>query len=114
MGMACMKNPFIKITKSSRGTGFDHARMARVGVLNPGGITGELAMLGVSQFRSASIKAETICSMWEITQEQALTILDRFHDAQKHFGDLIVKHLERTAPSRVSSLPLFREFDSKF
>merc|ERR1712190_110006 len=71
-------------------------------------------MLGVSQFRSASIKAETICSMWEITQEQALTILDRFPDAQKHFGDLIVKHLERTAPSRVSSLPLFRAFDSKF
>ena len=34
-------------------------------------------MLGVMLVRSATIEAETICSMWEITQEQALIILER-------------------------------------
>merc|ERR1719421_2235968 len=77
---------------------FDRAKASRVGTLHPGSITGELAMLGVSTVRSATIEAETICSMWEITQEKALVILDRFPDAQKRFSELIVKHLERTVP----------------
>jgi len=88
--------------------------ITRVGVLSPGGISGELAMLGVSPQRSATIKADQICSMWEITQEKALVILDRFPDAQKYFADVVAQHLERTAPARVSSLPLFRAFDAKF
>jgi len=52
--------------------------------------------------------------MWEITQERALSILDRFPDAQKKFSDLIVKHLERTVPGRMQSLPLLKNFDRKF
>mmetsp|Transcript_100022 Transcript_100022/g.173584 ORF Transcript_100022/g.173584 Transcript_100022/m.173584 type:complete len:1371 (+) Transcript_100022:74-4186(+) len=93
---------------------FDKRCFSRVGTLHAGSISGELAMLGVSLIRSATIEAETICSMWEITQDKALTILERFPDAQRHFGELIVKHLERTVPARILSLQLFRGFDRKF
>lgn len=88
--------------------------MSRIGVLTPGSISGELAMLGVSLIRSATIEAVTICSMWEITQEEALAILERYHDAQHHFAQIIVDHLERTVPSRMLHMPLFKAFDRKF
>merc|ERR1712096_592814 len=45
------------------------ASMTRIGVLTAGSISGELAMLGVSQVRSATIEAETICCMWEISHD---------------------------------------------
>lgn len=93
---------------------FKKKSMSRIGVLTAGSISGELAMLGVSTIRSATIEASTICSMWEITQEKALSILECFPDAQKHFADIIVTHLERTVPARILSLPLFRGFDRKF
>jgi len=88
--------------------------LSRIGMLTAGSISGELAMLGVSLIRSATIEAQTICSMWEITQDKALAILERFHDAQNHFANLIVEHLERTVPARILSSPLFRGFDRKF
>lgn len=97
----------------SRRSRIDRNSMSRVGTLHAGSITGELAMLGVSQVRSATIVAETICSMWEVTQERALTILECFPDAQKHFSLLIVKHLERTVPARFTALPMLRGFDRK-
>lgn len=71
-------------------------------------------MLGVAQVRSATIYAETICSMWEIAQEEALPIINRHPDAQEYFVSVIVDHLERTVPQRISSLSLFRGFDRKF
>jgi len=92
----------------------DRRMMSRVGTLHTGSITGELAMLGVSLVRSATIEAETICSMWEISQEKALEILERFPQAQKRFSELVVKHLERTVPARVLSLPLVKGFDRNF
>merc|ERR1719326_809093 len=92
----------------------DRKTMSRVGTLHAGSITGELAMLGVSLIRSATIEAQTICSMWEITQEKALAILERYPDAQMHFAHIIVEHLERTVPARILSTPLFRGFDRKF
>ena len=52
--------------------------MIRVGHLAAGAIAGELAMLGISQTRSASIQAATLCVFWEVTQERAMIILDRF------------------------------------
>jgi len=88
--------------------------VSRVGSLTGGSVGGELAMLGVSQTRSATIEAETICSMWEIAQEEALPIIERFPDAMKHFANIIVEHLERTVPTRILSIPLFRGFDRKF
>eukprot|EP00438_Fugacium_kawagutii_P000643 Skav215313 [mRNA] locus=scaffold2444:89308:98971:+ [translate_table: standard] len=53
-------------------------QMIRVGHLAAGAIAGELAMLGISQTRSASIQAATLCVFWEVTQERAMMILDRF------------------------------------
>merc|ERR1712107_864577 len=78
-----------------------------------GMISGELAMLGVSNIRSATIEADTICTMWEVTQEKGMTILREFQDARKHFSDIIVKHLERTVPGRLLNHPLFKCFDRK-
>jgi len=98
----------------SRKPKLDHRGMSRVGTLHAGSITGELAMLGVMLVRSATIEAETICSMWEITQEQALIILERFPEAQKRFSELVVKHLDRTVPARLQQLNLLRGFERKF
>jgi CRP-like cAMP-binding protein len=86
---------------------------ARVGTLHAGSITGELAMLGVLTVRSATIEAEHICSMWEIPQDKALALLERYPDARQKFQELIIKHLERTVPARVSQLKLFKDFDRK-
>jgi len=71
-------------------------------------------MLGISQFRSATIKAETLCSMWEITQENALSILSAFPEANRQFTNIVLNRLERTAPPRVLHLPIFQDFDRKF
>jgi CRP-like cAMP-binding protein len=88
--------------------------LVRIGVLTAGSISGELAMLGVSPIRSATIEAQTLCAMWEIPQEKALVMLDRFPDAQNHFANIIVQHLERTVPARILSTQLFDNFDRKF
>ena len=47
--------------------------MTRVSHLSPGAICGELAMLGITPTRSATILAGTLCIMWEVTQ--ALTAI---------------------------------------
>jgi len=93
--------------------GRDVGTLSRVGTLKAGAISGELAMMGVSQIRSATIEADTICSMWEITQETGMAILQRYPDAQKHFKTIILAHLERTVPARILPLPMFRHFDRK-
>eukprot|EP00927_Polykrikos_kofoidii_P011928 TRINITY_DN15105_c0_g1_i1.p1 TRINITY_DN15105_c0_g1~~TRINITY_DN15105_c0_g1_i1.p1 ORF type:complete len:1261 (-),score=248.56 TRINITY_DN15105_c0_g1_i1:69-3548(-) len=89
-----------------------HKRV-RIGTLSAGSISGELAMLGVSHIRSATIEADTICSMWEITQEKGLAIVQDHPEAQRHFQEIINQHLERTVPGRIQSLPMFRGFDQK-
>lgn len=88
--------------------------MIRVGHLAAGAIAGELAMLGISQTRSASIQAATLCVFWEITQERAMIILDRFPEERQLFSSVIVQNLDLTVPGRLMSLPLFKTFDRKF
>lgn len=88
--------------------------MIRVGHLAAGAIAGELAMLGISQTRSASIQAATLCVFWEVTQERAMTILDRFPEERQLFSSVIVQNLDLTVPGRLMSLPLFKTFDRKF
>lgn len=88
--------------------------ITKVGKLSPGSIGGELSMLGVAKTRVATMQAETICYMWEISQENALPIIERNDEAQKHFMRVIVEHLERTVVQRVNTLPLFQSFDQKF
>jgi CRP-like cAMP-binding protein len=87
--------------------------MTRVGSLVGGSVGGELCMLGVARHRSATIIAESICAMWEISQDDALIIMDRHLDAQEHFGKIIIDHLERTVPMRLLGIPLFKDFDTK-
>lgn len=71
-------------------------------------------MLGVMSVRGATIVAETICSMWEITQAKALAIIDRYPAAQKHFAKVINEHLDRTVSQRMLHVPIFQHFDRKF
>lgn len=86
----------------------------RVGVLGSGSIFGELAMLGVSNTRLATIEAETICCMWEISQDKAFPIIELFPLMRTQFGDLIVKNLEHSVSPRMDACPLFASFDRKF
>jgi len=86
----------------------------RIGVLSAGSISGELAMLGVSKVRSATIEAETICCMWEISHDSALSIIDRMPDVREQFADIIVQHLQHTVPPCIDALQLFKNFDRKF
>lgn len=87
---------------------------SRVGTLTPGSICGELAMLGVSHIRSATIKSDTISSMWEVSQEKGLAMLDHYPEVQKRFQDIIKRNLERTVQPRMIQLPIFKHFDRKF
>lgn len=104
-----------KNSKPRGSTGLPSAqKSAKIGMLTPGSISGELAMLGVSQTRSATIQAETLCSMWEITQENALSILSAFPEANRQFTEIVLNRLERTAPSCILQLPLLQHFDRKF
>ena len=50
------------------GRRFEAKYMTRVSHLSPGAICGELAMLGITPTRSATILAGTLCIMWEVTQ----------------------------------------------
>ena len=88
--------------------------MIRVGHLAAGAIAGELAMLGISQTRSASIQAATLCVFWEVTQERAMMILDHFPEERQLFSSVIVQNLDLTVPGRMMNLPLFKTFDRKF
>ncbi|CAE7393898.1 Hcn1, partial [Symbiodinium pilosum] len=88
--------------------------MIRVGHLNSGAIAGELAMLGISQTRSASIQASTLCVFWEVTQERAMTILDHFPEERQLFSNVIVQNLDLTVNGRLMNLNLFKSFDRKF
>lgn len=88
--------------------------VTKIGVAAAGSISGELAMLGVSQTRSATIEAETICCMWEISHDSALSIMERMPEARQQFADIIVQHLQHLVPPIIDGLPLFRQFDQKF
>eukprot|EP00929_Paragymnodinium_shiwhaense_P049730 TRINITY_DN25062_c0_g1_i6.p1 TRINITY_DN25062_c0_g1~~TRINITY_DN25062_c0_g1_i6.p1 ORF type:complete len:1116 (+),score=260.32 TRINITY_DN25062_c0_g1_i6:241-3588(+) len=85
----------------------------KIGDLQAGSISGELAMLGVSQVRSASIRAETICSMWEVSHNAAVLLIGQYPDMQSSFLDTIVAHLEHTVPSCIDSLQSLSTFDRK-
>lgn len=89
-------------------------QLTKVGQLGPGAICGELAMLGVTEKRSASVQAVDVCIMWEVTQERALAILDRHPEDRDLFRHVVCRNLERTVPSRLLSVPLFKAFDRKF
>eukprot|EP00930_Biecheleria_cincta_P021572 TRINITY_DN15955_c0_g1_i2.p1 TRINITY_DN15955_c0_g1~~TRINITY_DN15955_c0_g1_i2.p1 ORF type:complete len:975 (+),score=182.32 TRINITY_DN15955_c0_g1_i2:123-3047(+) len=88
--------------------------MSKVGRLAPGAVAGELAMLGIIQTRSATIQASSMCVLWEVTQEKAMEILDRFPQERALFGTVIVQNLDLTVPGRLLQLPLFKAFDRKF
>lgn len=85
----------------------------KVGTLNAGDICGELSMLGVLERRLATVEAETICTAWEITEEDSMRIIERHPEARKHFTALIIKHLGHTVMSRVTQLSLFSQFENK-
>jgi len=86
----------------------------KIGVLKAGSISGEMAMLGIAHARSATILAETICCMWEITHNAAMPIIEQFPDTRQHFAAIIVQNLQHTVPLRIDALPVFKQFERKF
>lgn len=88
-------------------------RSVRIGLLGPCSVCGELAMLGVCHVRSATVKAVTMCIMWEITQDSALQILSQYQKERELFSGIICKHLDSSVPARMISISLFKGFDRK-
>eukprot|EP00929_Paragymnodinium_shiwhaense_P066318 TRINITY_DN33242_c0_g1_i1.p1 TRINITY_DN33242_c0_g1~~TRINITY_DN33242_c0_g1_i1.p1 ORF type:complete len:1353 (+),score=341.09 TRINITY_DN33242_c0_g1_i1:252-4310(+) len=86
----------------------------RVGTFGAGSVCGELAMLGVSQIRSATLMADTVAYMWEIDQEKCIALMKEFPESKRQFQGIVNEHLERTIPARISPLPLLKGFDRKF
>mmetsp|Transcript_22788 Transcript_22788/g.52065 ORF Transcript_22788/g.52065 Transcript_22788/m.52065 type:complete len:994 (+) Transcript_22788:165-3146(+) len=88
--------------------------MPQVQSMRSGAVFGELAMLGVGKIRSATIIAQTLCFLWEITQDAAMSVLDDFPLAQKKFTAVINNHLEESVQRRFQKFPLFHHFDPCF
>mmetsp|Transcript_28221 Transcript_28221/g.62412 ORF Transcript_28221/g.62412 Transcript_28221/m.62412 type:complete len:1133 (-) Transcript_28221:71-3469(-) len=86
----------------------------RIGVLKAGSISGEMAMLGIAHARSATIEAETICCMWEITHNAAMPIIEQYPDTRRHFASIIVQNLQHTVPTRIDTMMAFKSFERKF
>jgi len=92
----------------------DASNTTTIGILEAGSISGEMCMLGVLQKRSATIQAESICCMWEISHDVAMPIIGRFPEMQASFLETIMAHMEYTVPALIDSLPLFNGFGRKF
>lgn len=82
----------------------------KVGLLPPGSISGELAMLGIAPARLATIEAATFCCAWEVRGCDALPIIERFPFMQDHFRGIIRKHLEHTTVGCMTNLGLLKHF----
>jgi len=87
-----------------------------IGRLTAGSICGELAMLGIAKTRTATVCAESICVMWEISNEKAMPIIlhDDHHDSRGQFLESISNHLEHTVSNCIDGIDLFKKFDRKF
>lgn len=101
----------------------DHAKRANdgndsnqitVGMLKAGSISGELAMLGISKTRKATVEAETICVMWEVTHDRAMPVIEAHPDSRVQFLQSVCSHLEHTVASCIDGCPLFKNFSRKF
>lgn len=89
-------------------------RFTKIGMLNAGSISGELAMLGISKTRSATVEAETICVMWEISNEKAMPVIDANPDSRGQFLSHVSNHLEHTVSNCIDGIDIFKKFDRKF
>lgn len=79
-----------------------------------GSIIGELAMFGVTQKRSATVQADSLCCMWEVCSKAWLPILERLPKIEQEMAEVINHSLENTIRDRIVSLPLFQEFTHGF
>eukprot|EP00928_Gymnodinium_smaydae_P038843 TRINITY_DN26691_c0_g1_i2.p1 TRINITY_DN26691_c0_g1~~TRINITY_DN26691_c0_g1_i2.p1 ORF type:complete len:1069 (+),score=239.23 TRINITY_DN26691_c0_g1_i2:60-3266(+) len=86
----------------------------QVGILRAGSICGELAMLGIHPKRAATVRADTICCMWEISSSTALTRLEEFPNSLRHFRDLVTTNLESSVKVCMDLMLLLRNFDHHF
>mmetsp|Transcript_100383 Transcript_100383/g.304574 ORF Transcript_100383/g.304574 Transcript_100383/m.304574 type:complete len:789 (-) Transcript_100383:294-2660(-) len=93
---------------------FNRADAHNVNRLSVGSVFGELAMLGIAPTRSATVQAESLCSLWEIRQDKVLQFVTDIPSLRKKFVSIISLHLEPTVSWRLQSLPLFKEFDQQF
>lgn len=90
------------------------SQMVKIGQITVGQSFGEMTMMGVSQIRTATIKADTICYCWQITQEIINSLIARFPEDRARFTELVLRHLERTVPPRIINMKLFANFTRQF
>jgi CRP-like cAMP-binding protein len=92
--------------------GIEDLKKFRVGTINAGEVCGELAMLGILEYRLATIEAETICTMWELTEDDCMRTIERYPEARRHFSNTICHHLGHTVLLRVTQIALFSQFEN--
>jgi len=68
-------------------------------------------MLGVAPSRSFTMTANTVCFMWEITQDKGLPLLERYVTIQEHVQKVVIGHLENKVHAEAFSM--FQGFEKK-
>jgi len=88
--------------------------MKRIKVLGSGAIFGELAMLGVNTTRAATIQAETLCCLWEVSLSAMDEILAAFPEVQHKFYPFVMESMESSVSKCITALPILHGFDQNF
>lgn len=84
-----------------------------VAKLRPGSVCGEMAMLGVSTVRTATVQAKEVCIAGEVDRESAMAVLQRHPVERDLFGHILAQHLDISVTARITQLPLLSGFDRK-
>merc|ERR1719506_2602056 len=102
---------YVHVEQRSGGHGGTKPELQKKATIKHGSLFGELAMLGVVQTRSATIKAESLCHLWEISKFRVERVMAEFPDASRVFVPAILKSLESSCAHRLLSMHLFKHFD---
>jgi len=76
-----------------------------------GSVAGELSLLGVVRRRLATIQADCICCLWEVSRDSFDALVERYPHMKEGFAAIIKLNLESKIRERVDTLPLFKSLD---
>lgn len=85
-----------------------------VRILGPGATFGEMAVLGISRLRLATVRANCLCLAWVLERTVILGMLQSYPNERKKFVELVNVNLDRSVTKRMTSLALLKSFDAKF
>eukprot|EP00930_Biecheleria_cincta_P077867 TRINITY_DN6518_c0_g1_i1.p1 TRINITY_DN6518_c0_g1~~TRINITY_DN6518_c0_g1_i1.p1 ORF type:complete len:722 (+),score=123.68 TRINITY_DN6518_c0_g1_i1:175-2340(+) len=91
-----------------------HRNGRLVGTLGAGSFFGELGMLGVVRQRSASVIADALSCLWEVTNDEFEAVLSKHPDMKQEFKQFVAFTLEYSIPDRFTNLNMFKSFSKAF